>query len=342
MLSSMKVGIAALALGATAVTCAQQQIQVQVDGQPVYFTNAQPQYLNGRVLVPLRGVFEQMGATVMWHPGTRTVTANKGEDQVELTIGNRSASVNGRMVTLDVPAMVVNGSTMVPIRFVSESLGADVGWQSARNLVTINTNGINSGSSTIYNPPQTMRRVLISENEVLPVTLDQSLSTINNARGDTFTATIETGKYNGYNDIPRGTKIEGHIAALHRKNNARPAILDLQFDRIRFPNGRTAKIDGTLTSLDSKYVRENNKGVLMSRNNSNTDHRMVYAGYGAGAGLLVGVLTKRPLEGTILGGALGYILGQVEKDKQKETTDVTLDAGTDFGVQINRDITASW
>jgi hypothetical protein len=90
-------------------------------------------------------------------------------------------------------------------------------------------------------------------------------------------------------------------------------------------------------------VRENNKGVLVARNNSNnTDHRMVYAGYGAGAGLLVGVLTKRPLEGTILGGALGYILGQVQKDRQQQTSDVTLNAGTEFGVQVNRDITASW
>lgn len=332
-----------MAMCAAAITTA-QQIQVQVDGQPVYFTNTQPQYLNGRVLVPLRGVFEQMGATVLWHPSTQTVTATKGTDTVELTIGNRAASVNGSQISLDVPAMIVNGSTMVPIRFVSEALGANVGWMAAQNLVTISTNGAgNSGNTVINTPPQTMRRVTIEANEVLPVTLDQELSTIDNSKGDTFTATINMRQYTGYSEFPRGTKVEGHIAALRERGNNRPAILDLEFDRIRLPNGKAVAIDGSLTSLDDKYVRTNNKGILVARNNANNaDHRMVYAGYGAGAGLLVGVLTKRPLEGTILGGALGYILGQVEKDKQKQSSDVTLAAGTELGVRINKDVITEW
>ena len=103
-----------------------QGISVQVNGNPVHFNNAEPQYINGRVLVPLRGVFENMGAYVQWHPNNRTVTAQRGATDVTLRIGEKWASVDGRTTSLDVPAMILNGSTMVPIRFLSESLGAQV------------------------------------------------------------------------------------------------------------------------------------------------------------------------------------------------------------------------
>ena len=310
MTSSLKVAVAAITLAAAAVSSA-QQIKVQVDGTPVYFANTQPQYINGRVLVPLRGVFEQMGANVLWNQQAHLVTATRAGTEVQLTIGSQNATINGSPINLDVPAMVLNGSTMVPIRFVSEALGAQVGWLAADRLVTINTTSAGN-SGTITTPPRKLRRVLIREDQVIPVKLDHTLSSDENAKGDTFTATvIRDSEFFG--DIPQGTKIEGHIAAVHpRKSNNNPAILDLSFDRMRFPNGRSVKIDGSLISLDDKYVRTNDNGVLVARNNSSTssgtDNRMVYAGYGAGAGLLVGVLSKKPLEGAILGGALGYIL----------------------------------
>jgi len=346
MTSSIKVAIAAITLAGAAISNA-QQIKVQVDGTPVYFANTQPQYINGRVLVPLRGVFEQMGANVLWNQQTHVVTATRGNTDVRLTIGNRLASINGSPVNLDVPAMVVGGSTMVPIRFVSEALGAQVGWLAADNLVTINTTTAGN-AGTITTPPQRLRRVLIREDQVIPVKLDHTLSSDDNAKGDTFTATVMRDS-EFFGDIPQGTKIEGHIAAVHpRKSNNNPAILDLAFDRMRFPNGRSVKIDGSLISLDDRFVRTNDNGVLVARNNASNaagnDQRMVYAGYGAGAGLLVGVLTKKPLEGAILGGALGYILGQVKKDQGNTTASegVTLMPGTQMGVRLNRDVAVSW
>jgi hypothetical protein len=272
------------------------------------------------------------------------VMATRGNQDVQLRIGDRVAVVNGQTMNLDVPAMVVGGSTMVPIRFVSEALGAQVGWMAAQNLVSINTGIANSGSIVINQPPQRLRRVMVRQDEIIPVTLDHSLSSSMNRKGDTFTATVLTRDMDTYGDIPRGTKVEGHVAAVRRRNGDQPAILDLTFDRLRFPNGRTVKIDGTLTSLDGKFVRENANGMLVSRENvKGADQRMVYAGYGAGAGLLVGVLTKRPLEGAILGGALGYILGQVKKDNNARTTrDVDLEPGTQMGVKVNNDVVVSW
>jgi hypothetical protein len=346
MTSSIKVAVAAISLAAAAFSSA-QQIKVQVDGTPVYFANTQPQYINGRVLVPLRGVFEEMGANVLWNQQTHMVTATRAGTEVELKIGSRAATINGAPINLDVPAMVLNGSTMVPIRFVSEALGAQVGWLAADRLVTINTTSAGN-AGTITTPPRTLRRILLTADQVIPIKLDHTLSSDENSKGDTFTATvIRDSDY--FADIPQGTKIEGHIAAVHgRKSDTNPAILDLAFDRMRFPNGRSVAIDGSLISLDDKFVRTNDNGVLVARSKasttSGTDNRMVYAGYGAGAGLLVGVLTKRPLEGAILGGALGYILGQVKKDQgtAKATESVTLVPGTTMGVRLNHDVAVSW
>jgi len=332
---------AALTLAAAALAPS-QQIQVQVDGNPVYFAGTAPQYVNGRVLVPLRGVFEQMGASVSWDPANRLVSAIRGSDNVQLHIGDRLATVNGTGMTLDVPAMIVNGSTMVPIRFVSEALGAQVGWMEANRLVSITTSATNTG--TITSAPQRLRRVMVRANTVVPVTLDHTISTVDNRRGDKFTGTVRTDSGDEYASIPAGTKVEGHIMALRARNGNNPALLELAFDRLRFPNGRSVKIDGSLIAMDDNHVMRNSDGTLVVNTNTTqgrSDQRMVYAGYGAGAGLLIGLLNKKPLEYGIAGGALGYLLGQLQHD-QRRASDITLKPGTEMGVRMNQDVAVSW
>src|SRR5688500_13511880 len=100
--------IAACAL-TTGVVSAQQTIRVTVNGDPVNFQTTNPRYVDGRVLVPLRGVFEQLGAFVEWHPQTRTVTATKSDTDIRLQIGDRTAWVNGEGKLLDVPATLIAG-----------------------------------------------------------------------------------------------------------------------------------------------------------------------------------------------------------------------------------------
>src|SRR5438128_1449904 len=125
----------ALVLGAPA----SGSIIVQVNGEPVYFSGIGPRTVNGRVMVPLRGVLEKTGAYVDWMSATQTVVATKGDNTIELPIGSRTAKVNGRIVSLDVPAMTIAGNTMVPLRFVSESIGAVVAWDNRRQIVNIET-----------------------------------------------------------------------------------------------------------------------------------------------------------------------------------------------------------
>jgi len=114
-------------------------IKVTLDGQPVKFTGTVPVMFASRVLVPLRGVFEQMGATLTWDAASRTVTATDGERHVVLPLGKNQAEIDGKTVALDQPATSIEGRTMVPLRFLGQALGASVEWLDAERTVAIKT-----------------------------------------------------------------------------------------------------------------------------------------------------------------------------------------------------------
>ncbi|HKV45167.1 MAG TPA: copper amine oxidase N-terminal domain-containing protein [bacterium] len=111
-------------------------VKVLVDGQPVVF-DVPPVIASGRVLVPLRGVFQRLGASVFWDSGTQTVTAGRGDTIIILRIGNTQAQINGQTTLMDVPAMLVHGRTMVPLRFISQALGSEVSWDEPSATVQI-------------------------------------------------------------------------------------------------------------------------------------------------------------------------------------------------------------
>jgi len=335
----MRGALTFLTMAAAAMSFA-QGISVVVDGHPVQFDTTGPRYVDGRVLVPLRGVFEDMGAYVDWDPATRTVMASRSGTDVRLRIGDRAALVNGQRTMLDVPAQIIRGSTMVPLRFLGESLGADVQWFDARREVMIST----ANAGTIRNEDTTRRRsglrrsryATLATNTVIPVSLDNTLSSVDSRKGDRFTATVETSDGGDYAGLPSGTKVEGTVTAVHPQRGNDPGLLDMGFNRIVLPDGATYRIDGSLASLSGDRVTRTASGVMVARTDQK-DNRMVYAGYGAAGGLLVGLLTKRPLEGTILGGVLGYLYGQVQHDQDK-AADVTLRPGTEFGVRLNHEL----
>lgn len=104
---------------------------VQLDGRDL----TQAVRSGQRLLVPMRSIFEALGATLDVQ-GSR-ILARRGNDNVEVRLGSNLAMVNGRSVTLDEPARLVGGRTMVPLRFVAESLGAKVSYTGG--LVSIET-----------------------------------------------------------------------------------------------------------------------------------------------------------------------------------------------------------
>ena len=113
---------------------AAQAVSVTVNGQAMYL-NPGPIEKAGRVFVPLRGIFEKLGAAVVYSQGT--INATKGSTTVSLTIGSTQGTVNGQAQTLDVAPFIVGATTYVPLRFVAQSLGAQVGYDNSTRIVAI-------------------------------------------------------------------------------------------------------------------------------------------------------------------------------------------------------------
>jgi hypothetical protein len=114
-------------------------IRVEVDGRIVQFKGLPPKAIAGRLLVPMRGIFEEMGAYVEFDTTRKRVTARMGNEELQLTLGDRIARRNGAEILMDLPPQVVEGTVMVPLRFIAESLKARVEYLKAENLVKITT-----------------------------------------------------------------------------------------------------------------------------------------------------------------------------------------------------------
>lgn len=114
-------------------------IHVVLNGTPLTFAGTPPQQIKGAALVPMRGIFEALGATVRFDKATQTVYGQKGATAIVLPVGALTATVNGKSQSLPLPAQLVGGTTLVPLRFISEALGASVGWNPASSTVTIQT-----------------------------------------------------------------------------------------------------------------------------------------------------------------------------------------------------------
>lgn len=108
-----------------------ENVKLELENKP--FIN------NGYTLVPVRAIFENLGATVEWDGINKTVTGKTENKTVVLKIDNKIATVNGVPIELAVPAQIINGSTYVPVRFVAESLGAEVNWDNNTRSVLVNS-----------------------------------------------------------------------------------------------------------------------------------------------------------------------------------------------------------
>ena len=122
---------------AVEVPVADAGITVKVDGVDVEFPDQKPILENDRTLVPLRAIFEALGAEVGWDDASQTVTATKGDITISLQIGSTDLFVNGEAKVIDVPAKLLNSRTLVPVRAISEAFGCKVDWEDATQTVII-------------------------------------------------------------------------------------------------------------------------------------------------------------------------------------------------------------
>jgi hypothetical protein len=100
-------------------------------------TEAPPYTTKGTTMVPMRSIFEWLGAEVRYNAATRLITAKRGETTIELRVNNEQAQVNGKQFPLTTPVASRDGITFVPLRFVAEALGTHVSWDEASTTLTI-------------------------------------------------------------------------------------------------------------------------------------------------------------------------------------------------------------
>lgn len=117
-------------------------ISVNLDGENIEFSAQSPVIIEGRTLIPLRGVFEKLGYEIGWDGDTKTATFVKELTIVKVTENAHQLTVGGKAFELDVPAQIINGSMMLPLRAVGEATGLYVDWDSETKTVVL------SGEST--------------------------------------------------------------------------------------------------------------------------------------------------------------------------------------------------
>ena len=126
-----------------------QNISVVVNGTRVGFPDGQPfiDKISGRLYISLRTVSENLGASVSWQQETQTVAIEKEGVKILVPIGSTTVMVNGTGKKVDAPARLAGGRTMVPLRFVSETFGAQVGWNAATKTALITLAGTQPAAS---------------------------------------------------------------------------------------------------------------------------------------------------------------------------------------------------
>ncbi len=119
-------------------TAAEADISVFINAAEVEF-DVPPVIVDGRTLVPLRAIFEALGASVEWDNNTRSVLSERAGSSVSLTVGSNLMKVNGVDKILDVPAQIIQDRTLVPVRAISEAFECSVEWDNSTRSVLIYT-----------------------------------------------------------------------------------------------------------------------------------------------------------------------------------------------------------
>ena len=114
-------------------------LSVSIDGKAVATDVAPFIDANSRTMVPVRFITEALEAAVAWNEVTQTVTVTKGADTIIVVIDSQTLTVNGAAVGMDTAAMIKDGRTFVPVRYIAEALGLNVGWNSATQTVLLTT-----------------------------------------------------------------------------------------------------------------------------------------------------------------------------------------------------------
>lgn len=220
------------------------KFNILIDG--VRLTTSQaPVMIQGRVMLPMRAIFEALDAKVKWNQKTQTVTAVRDNTKIVLKINSKTATINNKSVRLDVPAKNLKGATMVPVRFVSESLGEKVGWNSKTKTVSITTTS-NGG-----------RPVPVPDTGLSPASNVTVRDIANNGDGRDLQVSFSKSYTESRADQYRVMIVKAEKSYNFNQSSAR--MVPSSNYSVVFPTGSSNTV--TLTSgardVDGDYIREN-------------------------------------------------------------------------------------
>ena len=243
-------------------TAAAKEISVALDGQTIPF-DTPPCLENGRVLVPMRGIMESLGYTVEWQQNTKTVQAVKGETTILMPLGSTQVMVNGKSVSVDAPAKLISGRTLIPLRFLAEYSGAEVVWDGAAQMVNITSEAAKVPAektirdSLVYIETGVENRdgvgVVLSEDGLIatsyPLLRDSVVTELTFNHGEAYHGDIKVvGLDEGKGIVLLKVEKEG----LHPvKTCEKYAVGDPIFLLNIAPDGRYGTFDGTITFAES-------------------------------------------------------------------------------------------
>lgn len=141
---------------------------LKVNGE-IVDSDIPPIIMNDRSLVPVRAIFESLGAEVHWDSKERKVLVSYRGSDVELTIDSHIAIVNGKETEMEVPAKIINDRTMVPLRFVGEQLNMNVGFDNDKKEISIDSYDLENLANL-----QNVKHIRINENDRVTMSLDKN------------------------------------------------------------------------------------------------------------------------------------------------------------------------
>lgn len=191
-----------------------------------------PMIIDGRTLIPVRAMIEALNGSVSWDSDTQTATLNHDDDEIRLTINSSTAYFNNEEKTIDVSPVIINGRTMLPVRFIAESFGFEISWNENEKSITVVKSEPNTDTESVaaeekteqnneaQNNDKENKKVLIAYFTWSGNT-DKMADTIKDATNGTV---FEITPLNPYpEDYTKCTE----VALEERDNNSRPEIKDL-------------------------------------------------------------------------------------------------------------------
>lgn len=210
-------------------------VSVKINGRAITFEDTNAQIINNRTMVPFRKIFNELGVSnddIDWNGDTKTIIAQKDQVEIKLQIGNAIAEKkldnNTTKITLDSEPVIINGRTLVPLRFIAESLGKIVSWDSNSKTAIINDEGyvdtnINTNTNTnviantnnddyymnaIKNKSPELYNFLKNQSDNMKVNITRNYTDYENSRNnDTAVVNINIAEKRNGNSIHQDTSI---------------------------------------------------------------------------------------------------------------------------------------